>query len=126
MVFKRAALAGITALAFGQFAVANESAQQQSQGGMQNEQSARQGQGQDRETIRQAQQALSEKGHQVQADGVLGPKTQEALKEFQKSEGIEQSGRLDQETLSALGVDEASAGTGGSSPSSERPAQPKS
>src|SRR5262245_49485397 len=126
MKLRHVALAGITAMAFGHTALAGEGAHQK-QSGAQNEQ-----------TIRQAQEQLSSKGHEVQADGKLGPKTQAAVKEFQQSEGIQASGRLDQETLAALGVSEGSAGAGASSapaatpspsaPSSspERPAEPQS
>jgi len=127
MKFKHVALAGITALAFGQIAYAGGSAQKQ--GGMSSEPSARQEQpqqqsaapGVEQSTIKQAQEKLSTKGHDVSADGVLGPKTQAAVKEFQEKEGIQASGQLDQETLAALGVSEGSAGTGASSPSSESP-----
>jgi peptidoglycan hydrolase-like protein with peptidoglycan-binding domain len=121
---KTVAFAGITALAFSQIAVAGGGSAQK-QGGM-TEPSARQEQpqqqstapGVDQGTIKQAQEKLSSKGHDVQADGVLGPKTQAAVKEFQQKEGIQASGRLNQETLAALGVDEGSAGTGSSSPAS--------
>jgi peptidoglycan hydrolase-like protein with peptidoglycan-binding domain len=124
---KHVAFAGITALAFSQIAFAG--GDKQSQSGM-SEPSARQEQpqqqqstapGVEQSTIKQAQEQLSSKGHDVQADGVLGPKTQAALKEFQEKEGIQASGRLDQETLAALGVEEGSAGTGSSSPASEAP-----
>lgn len=115
---KHVAFAGITALAFSQIAFAGGDKQNQS--GMQSEPSARQEQqstapGVDQATIKQAQEKLSSKGHDVQADGVLGAKTQAAVKEFQQKEGIQASGRLDTETLAALGVDEGSAGTGSSS-----------
>jgi peptidoglycan hydrolase-like protein with peptidoglycan-binding domain len=81
---------------------------------MQNEQGAQQGQ--DQSTIREAQQALSEKGHQVPADGKLGPKTQAAVKAFQKDQGLQQTGQLDQQTLAALDVGEnGSSGTGSTS-----------
>jgi peptidoglycan hydrolase-like protein with peptidoglycan-binding domain len=116
MKFKHIAFAGITALSFSQIAIAGGGYQQQSQGGMQSEQSA--APGVEESTIRQAQEKLGSNGHDVQADGVLGPKTQAALKEFQQKEGIQASGQLDQETLAALGVSEGSAGTGASSPSS--------
>lgn len=39
----------------------------------------------------------------LQADGVFGVKTQEALSDFQKTAGIEPSGVVDAETLKALG-----------------------
>ena len=118
---KHVAFAGITALAFSQIAFAGGDKQNQS--GMQSEPSARQEQqstapGVDQSTIKQAQEKLSSKGHDVEADGVLGAKTQAAVKEFQQKEGIQASGRLDTETLAALGVNEGSAGTGSSSPAS--------
>jgi peptidoglycan hydrolase-like protein with peptidoglycan-binding domain len=48
-------------------------------------------------------------------DGRLGPQTQQGLKEFQASRGLEPSGELDQQTIAALGLEsEASAATGGS------------
>lgn len=76
--------------------------------------------GQDKELVKQAQEKLSEAGHDVGgADGILGPKTQKGLKEFQQSKGLQPSGQLDQETLAALGVSgDASASTGASSSSS--------
>ena len=124
MKFKHVAFAGITALAFSQVAFAGGnsaggSAQQQSQSGMQSEQSA--APGVEQTTIRQAQEKLSAKGHDVTADGVLGPKTQAAVKEFQQKEGIQASGQLNQETLAALGVSESSSGSGGSSQPQSQP-----
>jgi peptidoglycan hydrolase-like protein with peptidoglycan-binding domain len=87
------------------------------------------------ELVKQAQEKLSAAGHDAgAADGMIGPKTQAALKEFQQSKGIEASGRLDQQTLAELGVsDAAPASTGssaassssGPSSSSERTAEPQ-
>ena len=132
---KHVAFAGITALAFSQIALAGGGyGNKQGQSGM-SEPSARQEQSQpqstapgvEQSTIKQAQEKLSSKGHDVQADGVLGPKTQAAVKEFQQKEGIQASGRLDAETLAALGVEEGSAGTGSSSPAPSEPkAEPQS
>lgn len=88
------------------------------------------------ELIKQAQEKLSAAGHDVgKADGIMGPKTQKGLKEFQQSKGLEASGQLDQKTLAALGVSgEASAAAGASADkpsgasagtSAERSAEPK-
>lgn len=64
--------------------------------------------------VRSAQQALKDKGHDPGAiDGVMGPKTQAALRDFQKAEGIQATGRLDAETMSKLGVTSASGRTSG-------------
>jgi peptidoglycan hydrolase-like protein with peptidoglycan-binding domain len=70
--------------------------------------------GHDSETIKQVQTKLKEQGQDPgPADGVMGPKTQAALKEFQKGKGLKESGQLDQQTMSALGVS-GSASAGGS------------
>jgi peptidoglycan hydrolase-like protein with peptidoglycan-binding domain len=56
-------------------------------------------------TVRDAQQALQDKGHDVgPIDGLMGPKTAAAVREFQQAQGLKATGRLDRETLSALNV----------------------
>ena len=53
--------------------------------------------------IRQAQQALKDKGHDPgPIDGVHGPRTSAALREYQKAENIKVTGRLDSETRAHL------------------------
>ncbi len=53
--------------------------------------------------IRSAQSALQQAGIDVgPIDAVLGPRTQSALREFQKQKGLAQSGQLDESTLKAL------------------------
>ena len=47
----------------------------------------------------------------------MGPKTQQALRAFQKENGLA-GGRLDDKTVSALGVDTSDSGKGGSSSAS--------
>ena len=55
--------------------------------------------------IRQIQQKLDQSGFKAgQADGVLGRETENALRDFQKQKGLQQTARADNETLSALGV----------------------
>jgi peptidoglycan hydrolase-like protein with peptidoglycan-binding domain len=77
--------------------------------------------GGNREQVKAAQQALKDKGHDPGAvDGVMGPKTRSALKDFQKTEGIKDTGRLDQDTMSKLGVEARTSGTG-SAPGSASP-----
>jgi hypothetical protein len=62
-------------------------------------------QGQDRDTIREAQRALNEKGFSPGApDGIMGPHTERALRDFQQAQGLGVTGTLDGQTLSALGV----------------------
>jgi peptidoglycan hydrolase-like protein with peptidoglycan-binding domain len=63
--------------------------------------------------VRLLQQNLSNRGFLVGApDGKWGPKTKEALEEFQKSQNLPASGQIDQPTLARLGVNIAPA-TGG-------------
>jgi len=81
--------------------------------------------GGNRENVKAAQQALKDKGHDPgPVDGVMGPKTQAAVKDFQSREGLSATGQLDAETMSKLGVQAragASVDTGGSSSPSASP-----
>lgn len=55
--------------------------------------------------VRSVQQALNDKGfHAGTADGQWGPSTEEAVRQFQKANGLPQTGGLDQRTLATLGV----------------------
>jgi hypothetical protein len=55
--------------------------------------------------VRSAQETLTQKGFDVgPVDGVLGPRTRAALREFQQREGLARSGELDESTLRALDV----------------------
>ena len=58
--------------------------------------------------LREAQNALRARGH---------PATPQGVQEFQHAKGLEPSGRLDEQTLAALGVG-ASAPSGASAPQS--------
>jgi phage tail tape-measure protein len=56
-------------------------------------------------TVRMAQQALNDRGYDAgNADGVWGPDTANAVRRFQQAQGLPDSGALDTQTLSALGV----------------------
>lgn len=102
-----ALLAGAAALAL----TAPALAQQDSQGS-QAGQSAAQAQdfgGQamhnDSQMVQQVQQKLKDQGFDVgQVDGIWGPQTADALKEFQRQQGMEATGDLSQSTLIALGI----------------------
>lgn len=64
-------------------------------------------QSQDRDTVREVQRALNDKGFSAGApDGIMGPHTEQALRDFQQSQGLGVTGSLDAPTLSALGVPE--------------------
>jgi hypothetical protein len=55
--------------------------------------------------IRQIQQALNEQGFNAGAtDGEWGPQTEQALNEFRSVQNLPQSSEIDQQSLSALGV----------------------
>jgi His-Xaa-Ser repeat protein HxsA len=82
--------------------------------------------GGNREQVKAVQQALKDKGHDPgTVDGVMGPKTRGALKDFQKKEGIKDTGRLDQETMTKLGVEAKTSSTspapGSASPTMSSP-----
>ena len=61
-------------------------------------------QGPVRLTVRQAQQRLVDKGYDAGVvDGIWGPRTANALRQFQRDQGLMATGRLDGETMNALG-----------------------
>jgi len=70
-----------------------------------------------RDEIKQAQQALDQKGFHVTADGIRGRQTKQALSKFQQQQKLQQTGALDQQTMSALGMPQtgSTTGQGGSS-----------
>ena len=96
------AMASAAAFAGGSHQRSSQSSEQQSApSSAQTSQS--QGASQDQDTVKQAQEQLSAMGHDAgPADGIMGPKTQAAVKEFQQSKGLQASGQLDNQTLAAL------------------------
>ncbi len=57
------------------------------------------------QTIQNLQQVLKDNGFSPgPVDGVMGPQTGSAIREFQKSKSLEPTGMLDQKTQEALGV----------------------
>lgn len=125
-------IAAITAvLSAGAYAAAGESAtqQRQSQAGqdrsMSQSQSMQQqdgSQAQSSDMVRKAQQALKEKGFDPgPVDGMMGPRTQQAIKQFQESQAnLKPTGKLDQQTLAALGIEGQASSAMGSTPGSQR------
>jgi peptidoglycan hydrolase-like protein with peptidoglycan-binding domain len=122
------AVAAVFALAAPAFAADDLQHRQRSQDSMSNpshddaarsagtSQSGMGGPTQSSDAVREVQQALQQKGHDVgPIDGVMGPKTSAALREFQQAEGLKASGRLDRQTLSALGVQADMRSSGASS-----------
>ena len=77
----------------------------------------------DSQTVRQVQKTLNDRGFRTGGvDGRMGPQTQAALVNFQRSEKLQPSGKLDRQTLAALGLQE-SGGALGYSPEIIRKAQ---
>lgn len=63
-------------------------------------------------TVREAQQALKDKGCDPgPIDGINGPRTRAAVRQYQQKESINADGRLGPKTLDNLGVQHGSAGT---------------
>ncbi len=56
------------------------------------------------DTVRSMQSALKDEGYKVRVDGVVGPNTQQAIREFQTDRELSITGKINSETLSALGV----------------------
>jgi hypothetical protein len=70
---------------------------------------------------KEVQETLKEKGFDPgTADGVMGRKTTQAIRDFQKANNLQATGRLDEKTASALGVEASDMGSsrGGSKSSS--------
>jgi peptidoglycan hydrolase-like protein with peptidoglycan-binding domain len=59
----------------------------------------------DSETIENVQASLKDAGHNVSTDGVWGPKTAAALRDFQQANGLTPTGSIDSQTLAALDID---------------------
>ena len=61
--------------------------------------------------IKTVQQSLSDKGYDVgPVDGILGPRTRSSIRQYQASEKLLVTGRLDAETVGKLGVEPESIG----------------
>jgi peptidoglycan hydrolase-like protein with peptidoglycan-binding domain len=61
--------------------------------------------------ITKVQESLRDKGYyHAKVDGVLGPQTREAIRQYQQSENLPVTGRLDPETAGKLGVGPESIG----------------
>ena len=54
--------------------------------------------------IREVQTVLKERGFNVVVDGKMGSRTMEAITAFQRQQGFQVSGRIDNQTISALGL----------------------
>lgn len=69
--------------------------------------------------VKEAQEALKSAGHDPgPIDGKMGPQTRQAIKAFQSSQGLKETGTLDKETAEKLGIEKGAGAK--SSSSSER------
>jgi peptidoglycan hydrolase-like protein with peptidoglycan-binding domain len=74
-----------------------------------------------RQQTMQMQRALKSRNiYQGQVDGVWGPKTESALRNFQTQSGLEATGELNDATARALGVDMSGSSAAGATMSGER------
>lgn len=73
--------------------------------------------------VRRVQETLANRGFKAgPADGRMHAATQQALRQFQKSENLEDTGRLNDRTLAALGIEPESASAGATRPAIAAPA----
>ena len=67
---------------------------------------------QDRGDIKKVQETLRDKGYYTApVDGIMGPQTRAAIRQYQQSENLPVTGHLDGETAGKLGVGPESAGS---------------
>jgi peptidoglycan hydrolase-like protein with peptidoglycan-binding domain len=73
------------------------------------------------EYLRKVQQTLNDQGYDAgKVDGKWGPRTSAALRKFQGDHGIEATGQINEQTITALGIAQPAAATttGSAEPSS--------
>jgi hypothetical protein len=64
------------------------------------------------DSVRQEQQALKDKGYDPgPVDGIDGPKTRDALRQYQRKENLDEGGQLGPQTRDRLGVRSGESGT---------------
>jgi peptidoglycan hydrolase-like protein with peptidoglycan-binding domain len=75
----------------------------------------------DKSVVMQVQKALDGKGFDPgRSDGVWGPETVAAIKKFQQKNDLKPDGKLDRQTVAALGLSKEEPTTTGSGASSDR------
>ncbi len=68
------------------------------------------------DTVKEIQNRLKSWGYyEGEVDGIYGSRTEKAVRYFQSSNGLTVDGKAGKETLAALGIYEASSGSGGAS-----------
>lgn len=78
--------------------------------------------------VRGIQQNLADRGYDAgRVDGLWGPRTQQALRDFQRDQNLQASGTADPQTMAALGVESGSPSTQtGMTPEQQRALPPDS
>jgi peptidoglycan hydrolase-like protein with peptidoglycan-binding domain len=118
MELKLLLIASAAVLSAGAFAAGDYSSPPQrrsEQDAMAPSQGGHQLQVQSSDVVKQVQQQLKQKGIDAgPVDGRWGPLTERGVKQFQKSQNIQASGQLDEQTLGALGIQERTSATGSS------------
>jgi peptidoglycan hydrolase-like protein with peptidoglycan-binding domain len=76
----------------------------------------------DANMVRKAQRVLTQQGFRTGVDGMMGPRTQAAIRGFQKARDLEPTGQLNRQTLVALGL-QPSASAGSTDPEPQYSAQ---
>lgn len=62
--------------------------------------------------VESVQSTLAQEGYNITVDGVWGPRTADAVRQFQQANNLDVTGQIDAQTLSALNLDaSASRGT---------------
>jgi peptidoglycan hydrolase-like protein with peptidoglycan-binding domain len=72
--------------------------------------------------VKKAQRVLTQQGFRTGVDGMMGPRTQAAIRGFQKARNLEATGQLNRQTLVALGL-QPSASAGSTDPEPQYSAQ---
>lgn len=132
MRLKSIAVGLMVSLLFVASACAAGSSQQDQGGGQQGGMQNGGGQAQSGEPVTEVviievQEKLSDQGFNPGTpDGKLGPSTQQALRDFQKSKGLPQTGQPDPQTRTALGIQEDDTGMGGPGGGQQGSSQPPS
>lgn len=104
-------------VAAGMIAAALPAHAQQQQPGSQQQPAQIQQQGEqsqlNQQEIRQVQTQLKQMGlYQGEVDGIVGPQTQQAVRQFQQQRGVEQTATLDRQLMQQI-MDSGSSATGG-------------
>ena len=60
-----------------------------------------------KQEVMQIQDALNQSGDHLAVDGIMGPRTEAALRKYQESHGLQATGKPDPQTLQQLGIGQA-------------------